>query len=87
MLPEEAKPFFRDKLITRFRDVDEHLDDKSYLMGSDLTVADGYLFVVARWARAIDLDLSEFANLTRFVQRMRTRPAVRLALEAERQGG
>ena len=86
-LPEEAKPLFRDKLITRFRYVDEQLADKSYLMGSDFTVADGYLFVVARWAPAVGLDLSEFANLTRFVQRMMTRPAVRQALEAERQVG
>ena len=86
-LPEEAKPLFRDKLITRFRYVDEQLADKSYLMGSDFTVADGYLFVVARWAPAVGLGLSEFANLTRFVQRMMSRPAVRQALEAERQGG
>jgi glutathione S-transferase len=86
-LPEEAKPLFRDKLITRFRYVDEQLADKSYLMGSDFTVADGYLFVVARWAPAIGLDLSGFPDLTRFVQRMMTRPAVRQALEAERQGG
>jgi glutathione S-transferase len=54
-LPEEAKPLFRDKLIERFRYVDERLADKAYLMGSDFTVADGYLFVVARWAPAIGL--------------------------------
>jgi glutathione S-transferase len=49
-----------DKLITRFRYVDEQLSDKSYLMGSDFTVADGNQFVVARWARVIGLDLPEF---------------------------
>ena len=84
-LPEDAKPLFRDKLIARFRYVDEQLADKSYLMGADFTVADAYLFVVLRWASAVGLDLSQLANLGRFVQRMMARPAVRQALEAERQ--
>jgi glutathione S-transferase len=82
-LPEEAKPLFRDKLIERFRYVNEQLAGKEYLMGSDFTVADAYLFVVARWATAIRLDLSGLENLARFMERMAARPAVKQALEAE----
>ena len=58
-LPEDAKPLFRDKLIARFRYVDEQLADKSYLMGSDFTVADA-IPVRRRCAgrSAVGLDLS-----------------------------
>jgi glutathione S-transferase len=82
-LPEDARPFFRDKLIARFGYVDEQLAQSDYLMGSDFTVADGYLFVVTRWAHALHLDVSGLGNLSRFVQRVSARPAVRQALEAE----
>jgi glutathione S-transferase len=82
-LPEDAKPLFREKLLARFRYADTELAEKLYLMGSDFTVADGYLFVVARWASAAGLDLSGLGNLARFVERMTGRPAVQQALEAE----
>jgi len=84
-LPEAAKPLFRDKLVSRFRYVDEQLAGRDHLMG-DFTVADAYLFVVARWAPAVGIDLAGYANLARFVQHMSARPAVRQALEAERRG-
>jgi glutathione S-transferase len=82
-LPEDARPLFRDKLVARFGYVDGQLAQSDYLMGSDFTVADGYLFVVARWAHALHLDVSGLGNLSRFVQRVTARPAVRQALEAE----
>ena len=86
-LPEDARPLFRDKLVERFQYVDAELAEKKYLMGSDFTVADAYLFVVVRWASAVRLEMSGFRNLARFVERVTERPAVRQALEAERQQG
>ena len=86
-LPEDARPLFRDKLVERFQYVDAELAEKRYLMGSDFTVADAYLFVVVRWASAVRLEMSGFRNLARFVERVTERPAVRQALEAERQQG
>ena len=82
-MPEEAKALTRTKLIERFKYVDEKLAGRDYLMGDDFTVADGYLFVITRWAVPMKVDLSPMTNLGKFMERMAGRPAVQKALEAE----
>ncbi|MDU5193243.1 MAG: glutathione transferase GstA, partial [Mixta calida] len=56
--PEEFKVKQREQLLTKFRYVDNALRDKQWLLGARFTVADAYLFVVTRWAKAVKLDLS-----------------------------
>ncbi|MEO8654327.1 MAG: glutathione transferase GstA [Ramlibacter sp.] len=82
-MPEEAKKLFRDKLQTRFQWVDGQLAGKDYLMGETFSVADGYLFVVTRWAKAMNIDISSLANLTAHHDRVAARPAVQEALKVE----
>lgn len=52
-----------------------------YLFGSSFTVADAYLYVMLRWAESCKLAAPP--KLKAFAERMRARPAVRLALEHE----
>jgi len=82
-MPEEAKQVFRDRLANRFGWVDAELRGKQYLMGDNFTVADGYLYVVTRWAKPMNIDLGGFPNLQAHHQRVEARPAVQEALKAE----
>ncbi len=82
-MPEEAKKIFRDKLQSRFQWVDGQLAGKDYLMGEQFSVANGYLYVVTRWAKAMNLDLSSMRNLVAHHERVGARPAVQEALKAE----
>ena len=84
-LPEDARPLFRDKLIARFRYVDEQLADKSIPDGNRLHRRRRISVRRPTLGDALHLDLSRLGNLGRFVQRMMARPAVRQALEAEPQ--
>jgi glutathione S-transferase len=52
-----------------------------YLFGSQASVADAYLFVMLTWAKMNGLALPD--PLPAFFDRMRARPAVRLAFEHE----
>jgi glutathione S-transferase len=52
-----------------------------YLFGESLTVADCYLFVMLLWAESFGLDAPK--PLITFRERMRARPAVRVALASE----
>ncbi len=52
-----------------------------HLFGSAFSVADAYLYVMLRWARASSVTLPE--PLPAFFDRVAARPAVRLALEHE----
>ncbi|MBE5683093.1 glutathione transferase GstA [Pantoea agglomerans] len=80
---DEVKAQTRSQLEAKFRYVDESLRDKQWLMGLHFSVADAYLFVVTRWAKALGLDLSGFTALGAWFDRVAERPAVQAALKAE----
>ncbi|QHM70914.1 glutathione transferase GstA [Mixta intestinalis] len=81
--PEAYKTQQREQLMAKFRYVDEALRDKQWLTGTRFSVADAYLFVVARWAKVTGLDLSAFQALAAWQARVAERPAVVAALKAE----
>jgi glutathione S-transferase len=78
-----AKTLHAALLRKKYEWVDSRLADTSYLTGEDFTVADAYLFTVTGWAKYVQLDLSDLANLQRFLSRVAARPAVRAAMQAE----
>ena len=81
--PEEYKPIAKENLATKFAYVDQKLAKTQYLMGDHFTVADAYLYVMLRWAQAQKLDMSKFANLKSYFERVGARPKVQEALKAE----
>ena len=82
-MPEEAKKISREKLASRFKWLDGELKDKQYLMGESFSVADGYLFTVTNWAKAMNIDLAGYPNLVAYRERVAARPAVQEAMKAE----
>ena len=82
-MPAEAKKISAERLQDRLKWVDGELAGKTWLMGDDFTVADGYLFTVTNWAQPMQIDLSPYQNLTAYRQRVAARPAVQAAMKAE----
>ena len=70
-------------LRKRYAFVDKQLAGRPYLFGAQFTVADAYLFAVTRWAPAVKLDLSAYANLQAFQKTVGARPQVLAAMKAE----
>ena len=83
-MPDEAKAIFKNRLESRYEWINRQLEAKDYLMGDHFTVADGYLFTVTNWAKAVNLDLSPYPNVQAWHARVGARPAVQEALKAER---
>ena len=73
----------REGLSRRFAWVDKELSHRSFLLGDTFTVADAYLVTVLNWARAAHIDLNAWPHLAAYRTRLRERPAVIAALEAE----
>ena len=46
VLADDAKAFFKDRMMGKFKYVDSQLAGRDYLMGNQFTVADGYLFTM-----------------------------------------
>src|ERR1051326_3249621 len=84
VIPDEVKNFFRDRIKGKFKYVDSQLS-QDFLMGKQFSVADGYLYVMLRWAERVGMDLSEFKNLMAFKDRVAARPSVKAALDMEAQ--
>lgn len=82
-MPEEGKQIYRDRIASRFQWLDGELKGKQYLMGDNFSVADGYLFVVSRWAKPMGIELAKYPNLAAHHERVAARPAVREAMEFE----
>jgi len=81
--PEDYKPVVKETIAGRLDWLDKQLAGKDYLMGSQFTVADAYLFVLLGWTRPTQLDLARWPNLQAFHKRVGSRPKVKDALEAE----
>jgi len=81
--PDEVKAAAKERLATRLKWVDEQLAGKTWLMGDDFSVADGYLFTVTNWAKPMQIDLSPYPNLEAWRARVAARPAVQAAMKAE----
>ncbi len=83
VLADEAKAFFKDRVMGKFKYVESQLAGREYLMGQQFTVADGYLFTMLSWADRLKFDLSDMPNLLAYKARVGARPKVQEALTKE----
>ena len=83
VLADEAKAFFKDRVMAKFKYIDSQMAGRDYLMGSHFTVADGYLFTMLSWADRMKFDLSAMPHLAAYKARVAARPKVQEALVRE----
>jgi glutathione S-transferase len=83
VLADDAKAFFKDRLMGKFKYVESQLAGRDYVMGKQFTVADGYLFTMLAWADRLKFDLSAMPNLLAYRARVGARPKVQEALTRE----
>ena len=84
VLADDAKAFFKDRAMGKFKYVESQLAGHDYLMGNQFTVADGYLFTMIMWAQdRLGFDLSGLPNLMAYKARVAARPKVQEALKKE----
>ena len=81
--PAAWKETLKTRIAGRFDMLSKSLQGKDYLMGSTFTVADAYLFVILSWTGHVGIDLSKWPVLAAYFERIKARPAVKAALDAE----
>lgn len=69
-----------NRKLTYMNDV--MLKDKEYVTGSELSIADFYLFVTLTWTGYLKVDISGFPVVEAYFKRMSEHPAVTSAQEA-----
>ena len=83
VLSDDTKAFFKDRLMGKFKYIDQALKGRDYVMGQHFTVPDAYLFTMLAWADRVGLDVSGLPNLVAYKVRVAARPKVQEALTAE----
>jgi glutathione S-transferase len=59
------------------------LEGKDYLMGSTFIAADAYAFVVLGWTQWLEVPLTSYSNIEKYMARIAARPAVARVMKAE----
>ncbi|HET8554342.1 MAG TPA: glutathione binding-like protein [Rhodanobacteraceae bacterium] len=80
---EDLQQHAREKLGKLFTRIDTQLQTHTWLAGDHRSIADPYLFVVLRWARAKKVPLQGLEALDAFFVRMHEDAGVQKALKAE----
>ena len=80
---EDVKRFVRGNLNKRLAWLEESLGTKPFLMGSEFSVADAYLYVVLSWTGHLGIDLAQWPALKAHNERVGARPSVVAARKAE----
>ncbi|MBR1375530.1 MAG: glutathione S-transferase N-terminal domain-containing protein [Cardiobacteriaceae bacterium] len=83
---ENALQELKNNASTRIKNllntVNNQMQDRDFLADKK-SVADAYLFVILGWCKALQLDISEYSNLTAFVAIMAEDEGVKAALSQE----
>lgn len=72
-----------DMIRRRFDYISQHLQRHTWLMGSEFTIADIYLFTIVNWSHFVQLALTPWPELAAFMKRAAERPKVAQTLKAE----
>jgi len=79
---DSTRQAVKDKLATRFAELDALLSKQDYLAG-EYSVADAYAFTIVNWANFLALPLTPYPHLKPYLGRVSARPRVQEALRAE----
>lgn len=80
---EEISPRSIAAVKNRVQFLDEVLGKSNYLLGNSFSVADAYAFNLLNWTGILKLDISDFKNVSKFMETMKQRPSVIESLRAE----
>jgi len=72
-----------ERLAGMFAHIDAELAGRAWLLGERYSIADPYLFMLARWTRNMTRKARDLPALGAYLARMHARPAVAEALKAE----
>lgn len=81
--PAQWKTIVAAQLGSRLNMTSHQLEGNHWLMGSEFTVADAYLFTVLNWGKHVGIEIDRWPVLKAYQGRVFERPAVRAAMDAE----
>ena len=84
-LTDAGLEFAKAKLHQRLTTMDDRLAQSEHLVDTNYSVADAYAFAILNWIPTfgLDVDLGKYDNLNTYLDKIRSREAVQVALKEE----
>lgn len=82
-LDGEAKIKVIDKINVRLSYLNNHLMKNTYVLGSEFSLVDSYMFNIMRWAAPLKIDMSPYPKILGLMEKVGTRQSAREAIAAE----
>lgn len=79
----EMKKYYVEVLQNKIGVASKRLGNNEFVMGSQFTVADAYLFTVLGWSKYVGVDFSAYENIKTYMARVGERPSVVRAMKEE----
>lgn len=80
---ETKNNLFLPLIDSKLNFLNDHFKQNTYLMGASFTLPDAYLFVILRWTYHLNIDLTPFPSIVKFMQHIQERSSVVDALQQE----
>jgi len=80
---DDTKQISRSAITRRYGWLQDVMSTRQFVMGSQFTAADAYLYTVLRWAPVAGLDIAQWPALKSYADRVAARSHVQEALRAE----
>lgn len=71
------------RLVKMFNIINQAFISRQYMLGDSFSICDTYLLMLARWCRFLKIPPRSFPNLSRCLELVVSRPAVKEAFEVE----
>ena len=83
-VPEDLKnSLFKPLIKSKFKFLNQLLQNNKFLSGDHFTLPDAYLFVMLRWADSCQIDLTEYTHLNSYKTELKNRESIQRSLEEE----
>lgn len=81
---EDKNDLYIPIIKKRFSYLNTHLENKSYLVTENFTIADAYLFVIITWLSPFKIELSEWPSVEKYFLQLKERESIQKSLAEEK---
>jgi glutathione S-transferase len=81
--PKESKVFVRELAKKKLEFLNDSINDRNFLVGARLTIADAYMFWALTLLKMAGIELDPYTNVNHYIEHISQQPAVQRAVNEE----
>jgi glutathione S-transferase len=79
----EAKINSMKRLTGRFDHIEKHLNENQFILGTNFSVCDAYLYNLINWMPEVDMNVDQWKNISEYYKKLGLRESIQLAFKLQ----